>query len=95
MPPRTFITPRRTFIMPRARPNFIALVALLTVALILLFHSFLSTLPIHNSYYCHLFNCHPSLSTWLESEEARYAMALQTRQELIETWGPTEDTVES
>ncbi|KAH9972478.1 methyltransferase domain-containing protein [Lactifluus volemus] len=77
------------------RPTFIALAALLTVGFILLLPSFISTLPVHTSYYCHFFNCGPSLSAWLESEDARYSIALQRRQELIKTWGPSEDSVES
>jgi hypothetical protein len=77
------------------RPTFIALIALLTVGFILLIPSFISTLPVRTTYFCQLFNCGPSLSAWLESEDARYAIALQRRQELIKTWGPTEDTVDS
>jgi hypothetical protein len=77
------------------RPTFIALIALLTVGLILLLPSFLSTLPVRTSYYCHFFSCGPSLSAWLESEDERYSIALQRRQELIKTWGPTEDAVDS
>jgi hypothetical protein len=77
------------------RPTFVALAALLVLAFILLLRPFLSTLSAPTSYYCGLFGCGPSLRAWLEDEEARYAVALEKRQQLIEIWGPTEDTVES
>jgi len=77
------------------RPTFIAIAALLTLTLILLLRPFLATLSLPTSFYCDLFGCGRTLRTWLEQEDARYAVALERRQQLIERWGPTEDAVEA
>ena len=77
------------------RPTFIALAALLTVAFILLLRPFLPPLSLGSSSYCDIFGCGRSLRAWLEEEEARYSETLELRQRLIQTWGPTEDLVES
>jgi hypothetical protein len=81
-------------VMP-PRPTFIAIAVLLTLTLILLLRPFLATLSFRTSSYCGLFDCSRSLRTWLVEEETRYAVALKRRQQLINRWGPTEDTVEA
>ncbi|KAH9169066.1 hypothetical protein EDB89DRAFT_1512194 [Lactarius sanguifluus] len=59
----------------------LTLVSLITVAVVL--RPFWATLNDYSSYYCDVFGPSRSLRTWLAHEEARYAVAIQGRLELI------------
>lgn len=72
------------------RPSFVAVLALLTIAVILLLRSFSPQL----SFYRDAFGYGRSLTAWLRDEEARYALAVQDRQDLIKKLGPTDIQVE-
>jgi len=73
------------------RLTFVALTAFLTTAILLLLRPFL----VESSFYNNIFSHSRSLSSWLTEEEARYAAALQDRQQLITKWGPSAVEVES
>ncbi|KAH9961553.1 methyltransferase domain-containing protein [Russula dissimulans] len=73
------------------RLSFVALAAFLTTTILLLLRPFFA----QSSFYHNVFGRGRSLSSWLNEEEARYAAALQDRQQLITKWGPTEVDVES
>ncbi|KAI9452236.1 hypothetical protein BJY52DRAFT_947626 [Lactarius psammicola] len=76
------------------RPTVVAVVLLITVVLILLLRPFSATLHGYSSYYRNVFGPSRSLRTWLADEEARYAVAVQERLELIKKWGPRDDAVD-
>jgi hypothetical protein len=76
------------------RPTVVAVVLLLTVTLILLLRPFSATLNGYSSYYRDVFGHGRSLRAWLADEEARYAVAVQERLELIKKWGPTDVAVD-
>jgi hypothetical protein len=71
-----------------------------TFALFLVFvfsvlRPFAPTLSVHSSYYRDVFGRSRPLSDWLRDEDARYAVAVEERQNLIRKYGPTEVTVDS
>ncbi|KAH9988440.1 methyltransferase domain-containing protein [Russula compacta] len=72
------------------RPSFVAVLALLTIAVILLLRSFSP----QSSFYRDVFGYGHSLTAWLRDEEARYALVVQDRQDLIKKLGPTDIQVE-
>ncbi|KAH9988444.1 hypothetical protein BJV74DRAFT_839390 [Russula compacta] len=74
------------------RPPFAAFVVLLIIAAALLFRSSFSA---RSSYYRDVFGHRHSLSAWLSDEEARYALAVQDRQDLISKLRPKQIVVES
>lgn len=63
--------------------SFIALIALLTVCLVLL-----RPLSTRSSYYRNVSGYSRSLSQWLRDEEDQYNQFLLDRQDLIRRWGP-------
>lgn len=76
------------------RPTVVSLAVLITVAVILLLQQFSATLHGYSSYYRDVFGHGHTLGAWLADEEARYAVAIQERLELIKKWGPTDDAVD-
>ena len=78
--------------MPRSS-SLTALAAILVIGTFLLFRR-LSAPP---AFYRDAFGFgrSRSLRTWLRDEEVRYAEVVQSRQELIRKWGPTDVQVES
>ena len=77
------------------RPMVVALVLLITVILILLARPFSASLKRYSqsSYYRDVFRPGRPLRAWLVDEEARYAVTVQERLELITKWGPSEDDI--
>jgi hypothetical protein len=78
--------------MPRSS-SFTALAAILVIGTFLLFRR-LSAPP---AFYRDAFGFGRgrSLRAWLRDEEARYAEVVQSREELIRKWGPTDVDVEA
>ena len=93
------------------RPTFVIVAALLTLTIVLLLRPFALKLNLSSSSssssspsssssigipsFCGVYECGQTLHSWIEEEEARYAEALEGREELIKAWGPTEDKVDS
>jgi hypothetical protein len=88
------------------RPTFVIVAALLTLTIVLLLRPFALKLNLSSSSpsssssigipsFCGVYECGQTLHSWIEEEEARYAEALEGREELIRAWGPTEDKVDS
>jgi len=73
------------------RLSFLALTVFLTATILLLFRPFFT----QSSLYHNIFGHGRSLQSWLNEEEARYAAALQDRQQLITKVGPAAVDVES
>jgi len=76
------------------RPTIVSLVLLILVGAILLLRPFSASLNGYSSYYRDVFGHGRSLRAWLADEEARYAIAVQDRLELIKKWGPRDDAVD-
>lgn len=76
------------------RPTVVTLALLIIVAVVLLLRPFSATSHGYSSYYRDIFGSGRSLSAWLADEEARYAVAVQERLELIKKWGPRDDAVD-
>jgi hypothetical protein len=76
------------------RPTVLALVLLITVTIILLLRPFSASINSYSSYYRDAFGPGRSLRAWLADEEARYAVAVQERLELIKKWGPRDNAVD-
>ena len=75
------------------RPTIVTLV-LITVILTLLIRPFSTSLNGYSTFHRDLFGPSHPLRTWLAEEEARYAVVVQERLELITKWGPSEDDVD-
>ena len=78
--------------MPRS--SFTALAAILVIGTFLLFRRLAASPP---TFYRDAFGFGRgrSLRAWLRDEEARYAGVVQSRQQLIQKWGPTDVQVEA
>lgn len=72
------------------RPSFAAFVVLFIITATLVFRSFSP----RSSYYRDLFGHGHSLSAWLSDEEARYALAVQDRQDFINELRPKQIQLE-